>query len=82
MVAFGGLGALSILAHASGALFLLPAAIWLVMVTRKKDQRALLLGAALGTALLLVTTFFEIKLKLNGILFFYVKQLARGNFCE
>ena len=59
VVTFGGLGALSILAHASGALFLLPAAIWLVMVTRKKDPRALLLGAALGAALLLVWILYQ-----------------------
>src|SRR5262249_33924453 len=38
---------------------LVPAAIWLVMVVRKHDPRALLLGAALGTALLLVWVLYQ-----------------------
>jgi len=58
VVAFGGLGALSILAHASGACSFCPRPSgwsW----HEKERPRALLLGAALGTAMLLVWMLYQ-----------------------
>lgn len=52
VAAFGATSALSILAHASGALFLLPVAAWMMLRGVWRSWRSWVVGALLGGALL------------------------------